>query len=71
MGNLIIHRRVGQTIHLSINPGADPQEVLDQLLEDGITIPLSDITDRRAWLIIKAPPDVAIARGELLEVASG
>ncbi|WP_220815664.1 carbon storage regulator [Pseudomonas paralcaligenes] len=64
MGNLILHRRVGQTIHLSMNPGADPQEVLDQLA-DGITITLSDITDRRAGLAITAPPDVETMRAEL------
>ncbi len=52
MSHLILTRRVGQSIVLTIAPGADPEQALHQLLRDGITVssipltrvPLSKLT---------------------------
>jgi carbon storage regulator len=37
MSHLILTRRVGQSIVLSVATGADPEQALHQLLRDGIT----------------------------------
>ena len=65
MGYLVLSRRPGETVHLTITPGTDPERLLRQL-RDGISITLIDSTGHAARIAIDAPPAVTIMREELV-----
>lgn len=65
MGFLVLSRREGESIHLSIAPDADLIAVLEQV-RDGIYIDVSQIKGGQIKLGIKAPDSVVVLHGELL-----
>lgn len=67
MGNLILTRRPGDTIRLTVDPTVDPQEALRWLLEEGIDIEVAEILGERVRLAIRAPDELRVMRGELVE----
>lgn len=67
MGYLVLTRREGEKITLRVQPGTNAEELLEQLLLDGITIKLKDIDGSRAKIAIEAPADLQILRSELEE----
>lgn len=67
MSYLVLTRKEGQRITLRVQPGTNAEELLEQLLLDGITIKLKDIDGSRARIAIEAPLDLQILRSELEE----
>ena len=65
MGYLVLSRREGEAIHLSINPDADPTTVLEHL-KAGIFIDVNLIQGGQAKLGIEAPASIRVLRSELL-----
>lgn len=68
MRHLVLGRRVGEQIFLTIDPQADPVRLLEQLQRDGIMLTVRELSRGRVRLSIEAPSDIGIARGELAEV---
>ena len=66
MGYLVLTRREGEQIQLTIDPGADTDKLLRRLLIDGITIGINELSGGRARISIEAPPEVVILRTELI-----
>ena len=65
--SLILGRRVGEKIRLTIDPGADPQDALRRLLEDGIEIEVAAIkNNNHVRLCITAPRELLVLREELV-----
>jgi len=67
MSYLVLTRREGEKITLRVQPGTDPDDLLAQLLLDGITVTVKDIEAGRAKIAIEAPLDLQILRSELEE----
>jgi sRNA-binding carbon storage regulator CsrA len=67
MGYLVLTRREGEKITLRVQPGTDAEELLEQLLLDGITVTVKNIEAGRAKIAIEAPLDLQILRSELEE----
>lgn len=65
MGYLVLSRRAGETVHLTIAPGTDPDRLLRQL-RDGISITLIESSGHAAKFAIEAPQSVSIMREELV-----
>lgn len=68
MGYLVLTRREGEKITLRVQPGTDADDLLAQLLLDGITIEVLESSGSRARIGIAAPQDLQILRAELEEV---
>lgn len=66
MSHLVLTRRTDEIINLSLRPGADEEEVLDQLFNGGINIRVLKLQGDRVQLGIQAPADISIMRQELL-----
>lgn len=65
---LIIGRRVGEKIRLTIDPDVDPQEALRQLIEHGIEIEVGSIkSGNHVRFCIQAPREVRVMREELVD----
>lgn len=67
MGYLVLTRKEGEHITIKAEPGTDAQELLAQLLLDGITVGVSKAEEGRARIGIEAPQDLQILRTELVE----
>lgn len=67
MGYLVLTRREGEKITLRVQPGTDADDLLAQLLLDGITIDVLETSGTRARIGIEAPQDLQILRAELVE----
>lgn len=67
MGYLVLTRREGEQVTLRVQPGTDPDDLLAQLLLDGITLTIKGIEAGRAKIAIEAPQDLQILRAELEE----
>ncbi|MCQ4257452.1 carbon storage regulator [Stutzerimonas stutzeri] len=67
MSYLVLTRREGEKITLRVQPGTEADDLLAQLLLEGITIELKDIDGNRAKIAIEAPQDLQILRAELEE----
>ncbi len=65
MGYLVLTRREGEKITIRVQPGTDPDELLEQLLLDGISIDFLETSGRRARIGIEAPQVLGILRAEL------
>lgn len=65
MGYLVLSRREGESIHLSIADDADLAEVLEQL-KTGIYIDITQIKGGQAKFGIEAPTLIRVHRLELL-----
>jgi sRNA-binding carbon storage regulator CsrA len=66
MGYLVLSRKEGEQIRLTIDPGVDTEKLLRRLLIDGITIGINELSGRQARISIEAPPEVVILRTELI-----
>ena len=66
MSHLILTRRVGQSIVLTVAPGADPEQALHQLLRDGITVEINRVDHGNVRVSIDAPRTIQILRDELI-----
>lgn len=66
MSHLILTRRVGQSIVLTVAPGADPEQALHQLLRDGITVEINRVNNGNVRVSIDAPRTIQILRDELI-----
>lgn len=67
MGNLTLTRREGEKIVLRVQPGTDAEELIEQLLLDGIVLTVKEIKGSEARLTIDAPLDLQVLRSELEE----
>jgi carbon storage regulator len=67
MSYLVLTRREGEKITLRVQPGTNADDLLAQLLLDGITVTVKDIEAGRAKIAIEAPLDLQILRSELEE----
>ena len=65
MSYLVLTRREGEKITLRAQPGTDPDDLLAQLLVDGVTVTLKGLEGGRAQIAIEAPLDLQILRAEL------
>ncbi|TDL96979.1 carbon storage regulator [Stutzerimonas stutzeri ATCC 17588 = LMG 11199] len=54
-------------ITLRVQLGTNAEELLEQLLLDGVTIMLKDIDGSRVKIAIEAPADLQILRSEMEE----
>lgn len=66
MPHLMLTRRVGQSIILSLAPDADPELALRQLLRDGIIIRINQVERGKVGVSINAPLTIQIMRDELI-----
>lgn len=67
MGYLVLTRKEGEHITLRVQPGTNADDLLAQLLLDGITIRAGQIGGGQVKIGIEAPLDVQILRAELEE----
>lgn len=67
MGNLTLTRREGEKIVIRVQPGTNAEELIEQLLLDGILITVKEIKGSKARLTIDAPLDLQVLRSELEE----
>lgn len=67
MGYLVLTRREGESLNISIRPGADVDDLVQDLLQHGITIGISELNGTQAKIGISAPDDLLILREELVE----
>ena len=65
MGYLVLSRREGEKITLRVQPGTNPDDLLAQLLLEGITVSIKAIEGGRAKIAIEAPHELQILRAEL------
>lgn len=66
MGFLTVTRREGEQIRLTIDPGVDTERLLQQLLREGITVHIGELSGRQVKVAIEAPKEVLILRDELV-----
>jgi len=66
MSYLVLTRRSNEIINLSLKPGANEEQVLDQLFNGGINVRVLKIQGDRVRIGIQAPADISIMRQELL-----
>ncbi|MBV2132022.1 carbon storage regulator [Pseudomonas sp. MAP12] len=66
---LILGRKAGQKLIITLAPDADPLECLRALQADGIEITVKEINDHRTMvrLMIDAPRELRVLRDELVE----
>ena len=69
MGYLVLSRKEGETIHLSIDSDVDLAAALEQL-RSGIFIDVTQISGSQVRLGIEAPASVIVLRGEIFERVS-
>ncbi|MCP9337620.1 carbon storage regulator [Stutzerimonas xanthomarina] len=67
MSYLVLTRREGEKITLRVQPGTNADDLLAQLLLDGITVTVKGIKGSRTQIAIEAPLDLQILRSELEE----
>lgn len=65
---LVLGRRIGEKLVLTIDPDTDPQQVLRALLEEGIEISVADYDTKRKQvrLSVRAPREMLVLREELV-----
>lgn len=65
---LILGRKAGQKLIITLAPGADPLECLRALQADGIEITVKEINDHRTMvrLMVDAPRELRVLREELV-----
>ncbi len=67
MGNLTLTRRAGEKIVIRVQPGTNADELIEQLLLDGIIVTVKEIKGSKARVGIDAPLDLQVLRSELEE----
>lgn len=65
---LVLGRRIGEKLVLTIDPDTDPQQVLHALIDEGIEISVADYDTKRKQvrLSVRAPREVLVLREELV-----
>lgn len=63
-GRLVLSRKEGESIHLSVAPGTDAEQLLQSLLQDGITFNVGAIDRGQIKVALEAPADILIQRAE-------
>ncbi|MBJ7546406.1 carbon storage regulator [Ectopseudomonas composti] len=66
MSHLLLTRRVGQSVVLTVAPVADPEQALYQLLRDGITVEINRVEHGNVSVSIDSPRTIQILRDELI-----
>lgn len=66
MGYLVLTRKEGEQLRLTVAPGADPAKLLQHLIRDGITINVAEARGGKASLGVDAPREVLVMREELV-----
>ncbi|MAL02676.1 MAG: carbon storage regulator [Arenimonas sp.] len=66
MGRLVLSRRAGEQIRLTLKPGASIDDFLDELEQVGIWITVVQTDGGRARLAIEAPEQLLVLRDELI-----
>jgi len=66
MGRLVLSRRAGEQITLTLKPGASIDDFLDELEQVGIWITVVQTDRGRARLAIEAPEQLLVLRDELV-----
>ena len=66
MTHLVLTRRAGQSVALTLDPAADPVKVLQLLMRDGITLSVYEVAEGNVRFSIDAPREISIVRSELL-----
>ena len=66
MSLLMLTRRAGQSIVLTLVPDADPEKALLQFLRDGITVEISQVESGNVRVSIDAPRAIQVLRNELI-----
>ena len=66
MSHLMLPRRAGQSIVLTLAPDADPEKALLQFLRDGITVEINQIESGNVHVSIDAPRTIQILLNELI-----
>jgi len=66
MGRLVLSRRAGEQIRLTLKPGASIDDLLDELEQVGIWITVVQTDRGRARLAIEAPEQLLVVRDELI-----
>jgi sRNA-binding carbon storage regulator CsrA len=66
MGYLVLSRREGEEIKLTVEPGVDAETLFNLLVRDGITITLAGLQSNQARIAIDAPRAITVLRGELV-----
>lgn len=65
-GPLVLGRRAGEKIRLTIDPAADPREALRRIADEGIRISIASTPSATyAHIGIRAPQEVLVLRDEL------
>ena len=64
---LMLTRNKGQSIKLHLEKGADTVEIIDLLMNEGITIHVSDFEREKIKIGIDAPKSIKILRTELVD----
>lgn len=67
MSYLVLTRRESEKITLRVQPGTNAEDLLAELLLDGITVTVKEIKGSKAQIAIEAPLDLQILRSELEE----
>lgn len=67
MGRLMLTRRAGEQVRLTVKPSASVNDLIDQLEDEGIWITVVETEAGRARLAIEAPDGLLILRDELVE----
>lgn len=67
MSSVEISRLEGEKITLRVQPGADAEDLLAELLLDGITVTVKEMKGDKAQIAIEAPLDLQVLRSELEE----
>ncbi len=65
MSYLVLTRREGEKITLRVQPGTNAEDLLAELLLDGITVTVKAVKGGKAQIAIEAPLDLQILRSEL------
>ena len=70
---LILDRKAGQMLVITIDPTADPQECLRALQGGGIEIAVKSISDHgtKVRLMVTAPRELLVLRDELTSCKAG
>ena len=63
---LILDRKLGQKIVITIHPDADVQECLRALQGEGIEITVKDTSSSQVRLMVSAPRELLVLREELV-----
>lgn len=66
MGYLVVTRKEGEKINISIDPGVDTQRLLEHLLRDGITVHVGGFHAGQVKIAIDAPKEMLVLRHELV-----